>query len=258
MSQTVQTQRIDPSRLAADTKQALIDELYATHCQIFDGVSKQVFANYVVNSPAQRTRIEVLRVEGEVVGYTAVHTFVREIAGQRRVVIRAESGKLPAYRRSANGALIISEILRACLRYPQLPKAFLSCLIHPSSYLALGHVAPQIYPSPKAPTPTPIQALMDEFADSFGLECVDPEQRSVRKVGWITRESDHDRVSWSSRSDDLTRFFIRQNPGYVRGHGLVTYAPIRLPLLIDGSLRHLARTLRRRIQRDLTPRLIRA
>lgn len=251
MSTPIQSQVIDPKALRPAQKQALIAELHAAHAEIFDGVSRQKFAAYVIDSPADRTRVEVFRSAGRVVGYIAVHTFVREIDGQRWVVLRAESGKLAGFRRSANGALMIREVLRACLRYPGARKAFLGCFVHPSAYLAMGHVAPAIYPHWSKPTPAPIQNAMDLLAADFGLEGVEGGHAGVRKVGWITRESDLDRASWARREDPITRFYLEQNPGYRKGDGLVIFVPLSLRSLVEGSARHLRRGLQRRLSQSV-------
>ena len=241
---------IDPEVLDAGAKQTLIDELYATHEQIFAGVSKSSFAAYVVNSPAERTRIEVYRVDGRVVGYQAVHTFVRTIEGERWVVIRAEQGKLPAYRRDANARLLIAEVLRACVCYPRARKAFLGCLVHPSAYIALARVAPQVFPSPAAPTPAPIARAMAELARSFELEQVaESGDHDCREVGWITLETRADRRSWAARRDELTHFYMSANPGYINGEGLLTLVPISLSGLVQGSFTHALRSSSRKLAR---------
>lgn len=241
---------IDPETLDAEAKQTLIDELYTAHEQIFAGVSKSSFAAYVVDSPAERTRIEVYRADGRVVGYQAVHTFVRTIEGECWVVVRAEQGKLPAYRRDANARLLIAEVLRACVHYPHARKAFLGCLVHPSAYIALSRVAPQLFPSPAAPTPEPIARTMAELARSFGLERVaEVGEHDCREVGWITLESQADRRSWAARNDELTRFYMGANPGYAEGDGLLTLVPISLPGLVRGSLTHAVRSSSRKLAR---------
>jgi Cyclic nucleotide-binding domain len=44
-------------------------------------------------------------------------------------------------------------------------------------------------------------------------------------VGWITRETDVERRYWRHCDRPHARYFTSQNPGYVRGHGLVTMIP---------------------------------
>lgn len=234
---------IDPRSLSLEQREALIDALYAAHDQIFSGISRAQFAAYVVDSPAERTRIDVFRSGGRVIGYHAMHTFVREIAGERWIVLRGETGKLPGYRCAAKGALMIREILRASLRYPGARKAFLGCFVHPSAYVALAHVAPELYPHWSRPTPERVRAEIEQLAADFGIERVEGRSSGVRRVGWITRETGADRASWDQRRDEATRFYTRMNPGYGAGEGLLVFAPISLSRLIGGSLRHLLRKL---------------
>ena len=224
---------LNPADMPRDRKDALIDALYAVHSKIFAGVTRSEFAQYVINSPADRTRIEVISAEGRIVGYAAVHTYLRVIDGERWALLRVESGKLPAYRRATNGNLIIREAARMCLRYPLARKAYLGCFVHPSAYLAMSHVAAEIYPHWSAPTPGPVQSVMRRLSDEFGLDPIMGAPQGVSKVGWITRDSAHDLDSWMRRTDAATRFFQTANPGYREGHGLVTYVPL--------SAMHLAR-----------------
>lgn len=240
---------IDPRALASDQREALIDALYATHTEIFSGLTRAQFAAYVVDSPADRTRIEVYRSEGRVVGYLALHTFVREIAGERWVVLRGETGKLPGFRRAARGVLMIREVSRVCLRYPGAHKALLGCFVHPSPYLALAHVVRELYPHWSRPTPAPVLVALDQLAAEFGLARVEGRPSGVRKVGWITRESEQERASWARRSDAPTRFFTGMNPGYGDGEGLLILAPISVANFVSGTLRHLRREYRRRSAR---------
>ena len=245
MHRSLTREVVNPATLSPAAKRALLDELHATHAAIFDGVSKAAFRRYVVDSPAERTRIELLRDGDRLVGYLAIHVFLRSIAGQRWVVIRAESGKLPRYRRRAQGRLMIAEVLRVCLRYPRWRKALLGCLIHPSSYVALGHVAPQMYPHWTEPTPTRVESVMHELAQDFGLDIVDASRPGVREVGWITKETDAERRSWAARDCAMTRLYVERNPNYRAGHGLLTFVPVSLRALVDGSTRHALRLARR-------------
>jgi hypothetical protein len=53
------------------------------------------------------------------------------------------------------------------------------------------------------------------------------------------------------RNDPWTRHFLRENPGYREGHGLVVLLPISLASLIRGSWSHGIRTLERRYARPM-------
>src|SRR5262245_53023220 len=93
MGNIVRNETIDPKTLSSAELDALVGSLYAVHCEIFDGVSRQEFSHYVVNSPADKTRIQLSYGEaGDLAGYIAVHAFRRTIQGEPCTVLRAEAG----------------------------------------------------------------------------------------------------------------------------------------------------------------------
>ena len=57
MPKIVRDEVIDPKALDEAAVEALIHRLYAVHKEIFDGVSLEEFARYVVRSKAERTLI---------------------------------------------------------------------------------------------------------------------------------------------------------------------------------------------------------
>ncbi|MEM9460683.1 MAG: hypothetical protein AAGF11_41320 [Myxococcota bacterium] len=90
---------INPQALSSTERERLADELYTAHQRIFEGVEREPFVAYVIDTPAVRTRIQVFRTGGLVVGYAAFHAFERSVGGRRALVLRAEVGLLPTYRR---------------------------------------------------------------------------------------------------------------------------------------------------------------
>ena len=86
---------IDPSRLSIKEKESFIDLLYQLHTRIFDGVERASFASYVVDSPADWTRIRVYKNSlNEWVGYCAVHRFDKRVFDRPCAIFRAEAGIL--------------------------------------------------------------------------------------------------------------------------------------------------------------------
>ena len=84
-----ETAIVEPANLPAIERATFTEELYAAHNRIFSGVSRSEFARYVVNSPAEMTRIHVLRdTEGTIRGFRSglstagdepVETFLSEV-----------------------------------------------------------------------------------------------------------------------------------------------------------------------------------
>lgn len=89
----------DPSRLSVEKKRHFIDSLYQLHSRIFDGIGKDDFISYVVDSPADWTRIRVYKNSThQWIGYCAAHRFSKRLSNRPIVIMRAEAGILRQYR----------------------------------------------------------------------------------------------------------------------------------------------------------------
>lgn len=85
-----------PKSLDDAARASFADALYQVHAQIFDGVERDAFVHYVVDSPAERTRIMDYRdASDRIVGYFAFQVLRRA---------RARSGRAgDSHRRRADG-----------------------------------------------------------------------------------------------------------------------------------------------------------
>jgi hypothetical protein len=213
-------------------REALARELFGVHVQIFGGIDFAGFRHYVIDRPSWRTWVWVKRSgDGKVVGYHATHVFLLDVQGQPSAVVRMEAGTLPHWR--GHDLIMVNNCLRLFRLWLQAPRrhwSIFAALTHPSSYTFLSHYAPVIWPRAHVPTPPQVQRQMEELADAFGLERVDPANPMVRRVNWITRETEQERERWRASRRVNARFYLRANPGYVEGHGLVTLIPM------DGAI----------------------
>ena len=204
------------------------------HSEIFDGVERESFARYVVDSKAEHTWIQVHKNEaGEIVGYFAFHIFERQLGGVPTAVFRAEAGTLREYRGgNVNARFGLSLALRYMLKNPGRKLYYLGSLVHPSSYSQFAKYCGEVWPRQEVQTPPELQFFMEELAAEFGLEKVDPARPLVRKVGWRTRETEAEREYWQHCDKPAARYFVEANPGYVEGHGLVTVVPTTAATLL--------------------------
>jgi len=224
-----------PKSLSPEERGTLTDALYAVHRQIFDGVEREAFAKYVVESKAEQTWILVHKGEAdEIVGYCALHIFEKQLLGKPAAVARMEAGTLRDYRGgNANGTFGFKKALQYRAKNPGKQMFYLGSLVHPSSYSLFGKYFDEVWPRAGAQTPPELLAFMDELANTFGLERVDAANPLVRHVGWCTRESEMEREYWHHCDKPSARFFIEANPGYGEGHGLVTMVPLRAGTLVN-------------------------
>lgn len=227
MATIVRNEAIDPRTLGSVEREALVSSLYAVHNEIFDGVSREEFAAYVVESRAEKTRIQLSYGDGgELAGYLAMHAFRPTLRGETCTVLRAEAGLRRAYRgNSSTAGFAFSNVLQARFEYSG-PTFYLGCLVHPSSYTIFGNNAPTVWPAPGVEIPEDLFDLMMHLGEEFHLEMVDPARPLVRKVGWITRDTEAERRYWRTCDRPAARFYIEQNPGYTQGHGLLTLMPL--------------------------------
>ncbi|WP_375773002.1 cyclic nucleotide-binding domain-containing protein [Archangium gephyra] len=245
------TEVIRPHALSAEARRQLVDTLYAVHRRIFDGVGRESFARYVVESHAEHTWILVHKNEaGEAVGYFALHIFEKQLGGEPLAVFRAEAGLLREYRGgNVNARFWFERVVRYVLKHPGRRVFYLGSLVHPSSYWLFARYCGEVWPRRDQETPPELLGFMDTLATEFGLEKVHPAQPLVRRVGWRTRETEVERDYWAHCDKPEVRFFLEANPGYGDGHGLVTVVPITLKNLLTMARALLERRLRQPLER---------
>lgn len=215
-------------------RDALARELHGVHAQIFGGHDFDEFKHYVIDRPSWRTWVWVKwNQDRQVVGYHATHAFKLDLDGRPSTVVRMEAGTLPSSRgRDLTMVYNCARLFRLWLQAPRRSWCIFAALTHPSSYTFLSHYAPVIWPRVGTPTPPQVHRQMEQLADAFGLERVDEHNPMVRRVNWITLESEEERERWRTSRRPNARFYMRSNPGYVEGHGLVTLIPMDGPILL--------------------------
>jgi len=237
MPRVASGEMVMPKTLTPAAKQQLIDSLYDLHCRIFDGVDKQAFVKYVIESKAEHTWIQLHKNDrGQLVGYFAFHIFEKVIGGVLSGVLRGEMGMLSEYRGgNINARFVIPRVFNYMMSHPGRPFFCLASFVHPSSYSQLARYADQIYPNHAEETPGDVVAMMRELAAAFHLEPVNEDNPLVCKVGWKTIDSPADRAYWRRNQNPAARFFMAANPGYTEGHGLLTLTPLSLGGVIRAA-----------------------
>jgi hypothetical protein len=224
--------------------------LYGLHSEIFAGVDLEAFDRYVFQSRARESALRVYRdAAGRPIGYFVAHVYEHSFRGRPVAVCRGEVG----FRSDARGKNVITAFalgvaLRYKLRHPTRPMYHLGALVHPSSYAQLTRFADRVWPSPQSPVAPAAEAeLLASLSEHFGLREVDPARPLVRAIGWTTRVTAEERRHWQEHRNPAVRFFLRENPGYDRGEGLLTLAP----LTVGGLVRMGVRFARSKLSRKL-------
>jgi hypothetical protein len=228
---TLITQSIDLHRLSSEQRTALADELFVVQQEVFDGVERAAFAKYVIDSPAQGSWIDVSRDgSGRAVAYIALHRFDRTLDGKPTAIFRAEAGTLRAFRGKAPVAgIFLRHVVPYALMHPLRSAWYLGSLVHPSSYHAFARFTAEIWPNAERAN---LLRFMCELGDEFGLEVVDESTPLVRHVGWITQDTEMERTYWRTCDKPTVAAFVRANPLYSQGHGLLTLVPMGTSALL--------------------------
>jgi len=235
-----------PCLLNETDKNDFIDKLYALHCKIFSGVNKSTFIHYVVDSPAKTTKICIFKNnEGQFVGYCAAHLFEKRVLNKKYFIFRAEAGLLPQYRRH-NTTLMFGfmEAFKFRFSHPFARLYYLGSFVHPSVFHMFTKFFSKIYPSSNQSTPGKIVKLMCTLADEFQLPVVDSKKPLVRKIGWITNESEEEKQHWRQKLRPDVRLYLDLNPGYGDGHGLLTLVPLGFINMMHSLLVYLTTKIR--------------
>ena len=230
MAEVFSTERIDPGRLSQQQRQELSGRLYQIHKAVFTGLDEKSFDHYVVNSPAQETRILLYRnKQKELIGYFGVHRFDKYVGGQPAAIFRAEVGLLPEYRqRNANLSFWLTEASRFKLLHPGKPVYFFYAPVSPSFYAMVARRTRTMYPRRGLDIPSHTLKLMVQLAQEFGLKQVEEGNPLIRKVGWITMATNQEKDFWRSSENPYIRFYVDTNPKFSEGNGLLTLIPMTI------------------------------
>jgi hypothetical protein len=230
MAEVFSAERIDPSMLSKHQLEELSGKLYQIHKAIFTGIDKQDFDHYVLNSRATATRIFLYRnKKKELIGYLGVHRFETHVEERPVTVFRAEVGLLPKYRqKDADLSFWLKEAAKFKLLHPRKPVYFLYAPVSPSFYAMVARYTYKVYPRHDLSIQSHVLSLMTHLAQQFGLEQVEEGNPLIRNVGWITQATDQEKNFWQSSQNPHVRFYIKNNPGFTVGHGLLTLIPLTI------------------------------
>ena len=240
---------VDLADLSDSEQSELGEKLYEVHCRVFSGVSEEQFTSHVITPPAAKTVIRLYIAENEeLAGYCAVHTFKRRLRGRNILVLRAEAGLRPEYR--GRGSTYWFGMVRAVaekLRHPFVPVYYLGTLVHTSSYHLFCKYFPVVFPHPFGNNQPGLREDAVEMIEGFSDPAVHSSDSLVRDVGWVTIESPQEQELGRFENYADVAFFKERNPGYRKGHGLVTVVPM--------TFSNLARALAARISEVISTRL---
>lgn len=217
---------INLKKLSSTAKDELLQNMYAAHSQIFDGVDRETFRRYVLEADALINKAWLFRnLDGETVGYITFQVFKTDEQKNVRV-IRTQVGMLKEYRGSNQTLKILArESTRFYLKNFFRKMYFVATPVHPNPYCVAARQMYSMYPHPHRPTPGKIQSLMDQISRSLHLG-EEEENSLIKKVGWVVKDRSEQRRRILESKDEFVRYYLSQNPDYTEGKGMLMLVPI--------------------------------
>lgn len=256
MAEVLSAERIDPSTLSKQQLEELRGKLFQIHRAIFTGLDEKGFDHYVLNSPATATSVFLYRnKEKELIGYFGVHRFETYVEERPLVVFRAEVGLLPEYRqKDANLFFWLKEAAKFKLLHPFKRVYFLYAPVSPSFYAMVARYTYKVYPRHDLSIPPRVLKLMTHLAQQFGLDQIEEGNPLIRKVGWITLATDQEKNFWQSCQNPHVRFYIKNNPGFSVGHGLLTLIPLTITNTLLSLFGQAIHSIRKKLRYKTAPK----
>ena len=159
-----------------------------------------------------------------------VHRFEKCVEEKPLIIFRAEVGLLPENRqKDADLSFWLKEASRFKLLHPTKQFYFLYAPVSPSFYAMVVRYTYEVCPRHDLSIPTRFLWLMTNLAQQFDLDQVTEENPLVRKVGWVTQATDPEKNFWQSSPNPHIRFYLKNNPGFTKGYGLLTLIPLTIP-----------------------------
>jgi hypothetical protein len=224
----------------AALSEADIDAMLALFQESFEDATREIF----VRDLANKDWVILLREagSGRLQGFSTLALYETEAGGQRlSVVYSGDTIIRPAYWGTPElPRTWIKTVLRLGERMTQ-PLYWLLISSGYKTYRFLTVFYKEYYPRHDRPTPSDMQALMDELAGQrFGDE-YHPELGIARfKVGATPLRDGVADVNAERLRDPHIAFFVARNPGWVRGDELVCLTRVH-PDNFTGAGRRMAR-----------------
>lgn len=229
-------QTLDLDGMDEGTRQDWLQALAPLQATIFGETARAQLAAYLFREQACRNRLRLFYADQALVGYQGVHLFeTRTRQGEVVAVLRAEAGLLRAYRRHRlTPPLLWIEAVRYKLRHPGRRLVYLSVYVHPSSYRLACDCCREIYPGGGPAMPSDLADLQEQLVDYFDLVRPDAAHPLVIDSGWVVQDSQAERDDWAACPHPAVQRFLRFNPDYGRGRGLLTLIPLHWRNLAGG------------------------
>ena len=224
----------------------LVDRFYALFQKIFTGDSKEKIKKSVFETAAEDIRIRFFQDDlKNDIGFCVLYRYQIDIVGKDYSVFRSDAGMMETHRRRLTTLSFgLLQVLRYKLRHPFKPVFYFESLVHPSSYHLFYKYFRWMFPSPKRVIPEKYRELRDACFDRFKMTPALSGSADATHSGWITRSMVNEIEYWQSLRYPDVDFFIKHNPGFPQGDGLLIILPVTFGNLLYCAFMLMKRSLK--------------
>jgi len=230
-SEYLHSESLEPARRCA-----LVDRFYAIYCETLHGYTRDEFETLLVFGAGEVRLALYYGVGDELAGFAYASVEHIDHAGRTHAALCAGMFFRRGYRGGVPGALfLLGQGLRAKLRAPHIPLAYMTRCTTPAVYRRLAMTMPRIYPSRKHQTPANIEALVRALG---ARRCYVPLSESPWVVRALGMPHDVSRLRRLDNDPDV-RFYAELNPRFAEGESLVVWVHGGLTDIASGFVRAL-------------------
>jgi hypothetical protein len=231
----VRTQHLRSRSLGPAQRSELVDRLYAIYNETLYGYARDQFEDLVLGAGEVRLAL-YYGAGGELAGFAYASIERIEHAGRRHAALCAGMFFRPGYHGGVSGALfLLGQALRAKLREPRTPLAYMTRCTTPAVYRRCAVTMPRIHPSRKYPTPAHVDALVRALGTRRRYAPIGENPWVVEAGGVPHHPSRLRRLE----HDPDVRFYTELNPRFAEGESLVVWVHADLTDIASGFVRAL-------------------
>ena len=215
-------------------RRELADELYNIYSETLHGYTPEAFDDLIFGTPRVRLAL-FYSARDELAGFAFAAIDRIEHAGRTHAVMGGGGFFRSHYRGGPLASLfILGQGIRARLREPHIPLAYLTRATTPAAYRRLAWAMPTIYPSRRRQTPVDVETL---------VRTLSPRRHYVQVSDspWVVRSAaphDPSRLQRLDHDPDV-RFYLELNPRFAQGESLLVWVRADMADLAGGFARAL-------------------
>lgn len=236
--------------LAESDRKQLSSDLFHLSKGIFGNITLEEVEHYVTYSGAERTYLmKYFNQKNDLVGFFALHMFKKQICGKHSIIFRAQTGLLHNYRRSkANMYFSLFKVIKYRLKYPFRKVYCFITTLSPSMYCVMAKHVVTIYPKYNGKISETEAKSIDELMRQYEFKKDPSGNKWISPVGLTTIASQEEIDFWKNSNDPHIQHYLKLNPDFQKGNGLITLIPFSWSNIIRSSFKVLKYILKKKIK----------